>query len=183
MFGVPCAGCARQVRIDTGECWGCGRRITDEERAAEHARRVQRGRWWIGFAAIAVAVWGLIEFAGQKMDAEKMIAGLDARAADGTAPQRQLALLHDRLAHRRVRTLGLNFGIAAMFGAFWLMARRAPVASLAAAISLLLGVWIASAAIDRSTLLDGYVIKLFALGAFLAGLRAALAARKASQGG
>jgi hypothetical protein len=95
LFGVPCAGCARQLRIDAGTCWGCGRAITAEERADEHAGRVRR--------------------------------------ACGGARGR--ARVH-------------------------------------------LAVWIGEAVIDRSTLLDGYIIRVAALAIFAAGLRAALAARR-----
>jgi hypothetical protein len=145
LFGVPCAGCARQLRIDADACWGCGRPVGDEERAAEHARRLQRGRWWIGLVAIVIAGWGAICFAQDK----------------------------------NPRVLGVNLGIAAMYGGCWLLARRAPVAALASALGLLVGLWLVGGVLDRSTLLDGFVIKLFALGAFGAGLRPALAARKA----
>jgi hypothetical protein len=146
MFGVPCAGCARQIRIDADTCWGCGRAVTAEERAAEHVRRVQRGRRWIGVMAILFAVSGLFGFASQKSG----------------------------------QLLGVNLALAGLLGAFWRVARRAPVAALASAIALILLVWIAQAVIDRSTVLDGYVVRLFALGAFAAGLRAALAARRAA---
>jgi hypothetical protein len=149
VFGVPCAGCARQVRIDTDACWGCGRAVTAEERAAEHARRVQRGRRWVGIVSVIFAAFAL------------------------------LAWLERGPASSRIA--GVNLALAALFGVFWLWARRAPVAALASSMALLLGVWIVVGVIDRSTLLDGYVIRLAALAIFAAGLRAAIAARRAAR--
>ena len=84
-------------------------------------------------------------------------------------------------ANASLTTAGADLGLGALFAVFWLGARRAPVAALASSMALLLGVWIVVGVIDRSTLLDGYVIRLAALVVFAAGLRAALAARRAAQ--
>ena len=108
--------------------------MTAEDRANEYARHVQRGRWWIGLSAIVFAVSGLIELAASKGHAS---APLNAAGAD--------------------------LGLAALFAVFWLWARRAPAAALASSMALLLGVWIVVGVIDRSTLLDGYVLRLAAL--------------------
>ena len=149
MFGVPCAGCARQVRIDAEACWGCGRAITGHERAAEHHRRVERARRWLGIVALIFSAFGLL-------------AWLDREPASG-------------------RIAGVNLALAALFATFWWWARRAPVAALASAIALHVGVWIGIGVIDRSTLLDGFVLRVAALVICSAGLRAALAARRADQ--
>jgi hypothetical protein len=153
LFGVPCAGCVRQVQIDAHACSGCGRVVTAEERAAEHARRVRRARWWMGALAIIFAGNGILGLA----------------AARGGYPDVSLSGAR------------ADLGLAPAFGVFWMAARRAPVAALAASIALLLGVWIVVGVIDRSTLLDGYVIRLAAFVIFAAGLRAALAARRAPE--
>jgi hypothetical protein len=76
------------------------------------------------------------------------------------------------------RIARVDLVVAALFGAFWLWAPRAPVAALASALAVHLGVWIVGGIVDRSTLLDGYVIRVAALVIFAAGLRAALAARR-----
>jgi hypothetical protein len=182
LFGVPCAGCARQLRIDADACWGCGRAVTDAERAVEHARRVRRGRRWLGLSAILVVLSGFLELSEQKSTADRIIVGIESRAVDGASapPGSELSALRDRLARRRARSLGVNVGLAAVFGVLWLLARRAPVAAFASAIAVLLGVWIVSALVDRSTLLDSYVIRVAALVVIGAGLRAALAARRAT---
>jgi hypothetical protein len=148
LFGVPCAGCARQLRIDTDKCWGCGRAVTDDERAVEHARRVKRARRWLGVVASIYGVFGL----------------LPLLARSQVSP----------------RIAGSNLALAGLFGALWLWAARAPVAALASAIAIDLGLWIVAGIVDRSTLLDGYIVRAAALVIFAAGLRAALAARKAA---
>lgn len=126
--------------------------MTAEERATEHARRVRRGRWWIGLSAILFAASGLIELAA-----------------------------HKGHANASLTTAGADLGLAVLFAGLWLWARRAPVVALAFSMALLLGVWLVAGVIDRSTLLDGYVLRVAALVVFAAGLRAALAARRAAQ--
>jgi hypothetical protein len=148
LFGVPCAGCARQLRIDTDKCWGCGRAITADERAVERARRVKRGRRCLGILAVVFAVFGLLDLAD-----------------------------HDRTSDW---ISAVDLAVAGLFTAFWLWARRAPVAALAFAIAVHLGVWIVAGVADRSMLLHGYIIRVAALAILAAGLRAALAARQAA---
>jgi hypothetical protein len=182
MFGAPCAGCARQVRIDADACWGCGRRITAEERVAEHGRRVRRACRWIGIWAILMGASGLVTFTEQKTAADEIIGDFEVRAivADRPMSEAKSSALRDRLARRRLSTLGVNLGLALLFATLWWWAVRAPVAALVSAIAALLGVWIVVGIIDRSTLLEGYVLRVAAFVIFCAGLRAALAARRAA---
>ena len=119
--------------------------MTAEERAAEHARRVRRGRNWLAICAIVIAGSALFEL-----------------------PEKRGAA-------------GVDLALALVFGALWLWARRAPVAALASAITILLGLGIVTGIVDRGTLLDGYIIRVAALVVFAAGLRAALAARRATE--
>jgi hypothetical protein len=186
-FGVPCSGCARRVRIDADSCWGCGRALTAQERATEHARRVQRGRRWLGIMAVVFGVSGPIGFVSQKIDADQLLERLEAKAA-AAAPEGMTARAHDapvlgaRFARERDLILAANLALAALLASLWWWGQRAPVAAFTCAVGLVFLVWIAQAVIDRSTMLDGFVFKLFALGAFAAALRAALAARRAAAG-
>lgn len=157
--------------------------MTAAERAVEHARRVRRGRSWLGIWAILVAGSGLVELAEEKATADVVFERAELRARETGSPSSKVALsaLQQRLGQRQLRVLGKNVGLAALFGALWLWARSAPVAALASAIAVFLGTWIAAGVINRETLLDFYVVRVAALVIFAAALRAAIAARGSAE--
>jgi hypothetical protein len=194
---VPCGICPESIPHGVERCPGCGRGVTDQDRAVlqvrleagdfeahQRGRRVRAGSKWIGALAILFAIAAPIVYAMQSSQVDKALERLRDFADDEqltpidgvtyTAGQ-----LRQRLGREASFAAGLNLALAVMMGGLWLWARRAPLPALACALALYVVVLVGSALYDPSTIAQGILVKVVAIGALVKGLRAALAARAA----
>jgi hypothetical protein len=74
-------------------------------------------------------------------------------------------------------TLIAQLILAGLMAGLWLWARRAPLPAIGCALALFIVVQVGSALIDPTSLFKGLIVKIVALAALGAGLKASLAAR------
>ena len=188
---VPCGICPAQIPLGAKECPGCGRPVTQQDadvlqvrleggnfQAHDRGRRVRTGSKWIGFLAILFAVSAPIQYAVDRMEAEKALVAFDssAGASDRDAPGDGALILVER---QLLLALVVNLLLAALMGGLWLWARRAPLPAIGCALALFLVVQLIGALWDPSTILKGILLKVVAIAALWRGLKAALGARAA----
>jgi hypothetical protein len=194
---VACGVCPGVIELGAAACPGCGRPLTDQDRAVlqvrleggefvahERGRKMRDGSKWIGMLAILFAVSAPIVFAMQKTEADKALSQLSA--FDDDAPLAPIdgktytaGELRKEVMREPIQLLIGNLILAVLMGVLWFWSRRAPLASIACALALFLVVQLVSAVIDPSSIMKGLLIKIFAVAALGKGLKAALAAREA----
>jgi hypothetical protein len=196
---IQCGACPSVIELGATTCGGCGRPVTDQDRAVlqvrleggdfqahERGKRVREGAKWVGLLAILFAVSGPIMFAMTEMDSAKALANLapfqdneELRPIDGkvyTAGQ-----LRRSVQREPSQVLLVNAVLAVLLGGLWLWARRAPLPAIACALALYVVVQVVSVVLDPSSIAKGIVIKVLALVALYSGFKAALAARATLQ--
>jgi hypothetical protein len=67
--------------------------------------------------------------------------------------------------------------IAAVYAALWQWAKRQPLGATAAALGILVTLWIGNAAMEPGTLLNGFVLKIIIVILLIRGVRAGVALR------
>ena len=196
---IPCGICPSTIATGAVTCPGCGRPVTDQDRAVlqvrvegadwqahERGKQVRTGAKWVGVLAILFAVSAPIMFAVQEAQTSKAMENL-AQFQDDEVLQPINGKVYTAGELRRVvqrepyQILVVNGILAVLMGALWLWARRAPLPAIACALALYLVVQVVSAIVDPSSIVKGIIIKLVAFGALYKGFKAALAARAAMQ--
>jgi hypothetical protein len=196
---IPCGTCPGEIGLGVAVCPGCGRPVTDQDRAVlqvrleggdfaahERGKRVREGSKWIGALAILFAVSGPILFAVQSMEADKAVAHLAQFEEDEVlqpinGKTYTAGALRREVAREPYQVLIASLILAALMGALWLWARRAPLPAIGCALALFVVVQVVGAVVDPSSLYKGLIIKVLAFVALGKGLKAALAARAALQ--
>ena len=194
---VPCGICAENIPHGAEVCPGCGRAVTDQDRAVlqvrleagdfqahQRGRRVRDGSKWIGVLAILFAISAPIVYAMQASDIEKGLENLkqfddDAQLQPIDGKTYTAGQLRKEIEHEAWFNPVLNVALAVMMGVLWLWARRAPLPAIACALALYVVVQVGTALYDPTTIIKGVLIKVLAIGALVKGLRAALEARAA----
>jgi hypothetical protein len=192
---VPCGVCPDHIGLGAATCPGCGRAVTDRDRAVlqarleagdfqayQRGRRMRNGATWIGVLAILFAIWAPIVYALGASKVAGGLARLEAFSDDETlAPIDGVTYtageLRAQLQRAPWRAAGLNVALAVLMGGLWLWGRRAPLSAICCALALYVVVQVANALLDPTTIVQGLLIKILALAALWKGLRAALVAR------
>ena len=196
---VPCGVCPGVIALGATTCPGCGRPVTDQDRAVlqvrlegadfaahERGRRVREGSKWIGALAILFAVSGPILFAMSQTQADQALAHLkdfndDEQLQPIDGKTYTAGELRAAVAREPYQVLVTSLVVAGLMGVLWFWARRAPLPAIACALALFVVVQVVSAVLDPSSIYKGIIVKLLALAALGKGLKAALAARAAMQ--
>lgn len=197
LVSVPCGICPADIGLGLSTCPGCGRPVTEQDRAvlqmrlegsdhdaAERGKRVRTGANWIGGLAILIAVSAPIMFALQKMDTERALENLSEFEDDETlepiaGKTYTAGELRKAVSREPYLTLIGHLILAVLLGALWFWALKAPLPAIACALAVFIVVQVVSAVIEPSHLYKGIIIKVLALIALGKGLKAALAARVA----
>lgn len=194
---IPCGICPGEIGYGAAACPGCGRPVTQDDRAVlqvrfegadfqahERGGRMRRGSKWIGILALLYAASAPFIFFSGKSEADQALANL-AQFADDEQMEPIHGETHTAGELRRT-ILWEHYGnlvaplvVAVLMGGLWLWARRAPLPAIACALALFVVVQVVSAVVDPSSILKGLLFKIIALVALGAGLKAALGARAA----
>lgn len=197
---IPCGICQSTIAMGAVTCPGCGRPVTDQDRAVlqirfegadwqahERGKQVRAGAKWVGVLAILFAVSAPIMFAMQEATTTNEAMTNLAKFQDDDVLQPINGKVYTAGELRRLverepyQVLVVNGILAVLMGVLWLWARRAPLPAIACALALYLVVQVVSAILDPSSIVKGIIIKLFAFGALYKGFKAALDARAAIQ--
>lgn len=202
--GAACDGCGRRVRSTDEFCDGCGAAVSSEtrqwakrrEREEEYDRSVEVGEaaktvgnasrtigglaWLFGISAIALYVL-------RGNAAEKALRNLDGLAPDQIVTvegvEYKVEVLRAKVAAEPTQLLILNLLLAGIMAGLWVWSKRSPLPAIATALAVFVGVHFVSFLLEPSTLFQGIVIKILAIGALASGLKAAMQARAARESG
>jgi len=150
---------------------------------SEQDPRIGRARKWLVAIAAIFLVSGVVFYAIQKDEAEKVIrdsernlAGLDAGQRDD-AVMAEVGMTWDRwVSHTRNQVtlnLLLNIGLAVSFVGLFFYAKKNPLAATVMALLLYLSVIAYNAIEDPKTLPQGFIIKILFIGALAKAITAA----------
>jgi hypothetical protein len=178
---IPCESCGKEIRRNDTTCPGCGRLVTDQDRALlqvkleghdylafERGRDVRKAAKWIGILTILLAIAAVVSFISTKVQADNALEQLSRlpddevlEPIDGktyTVPE-----LRAQVAREPYVALGVNVLLAVIMGAMWMWARHSPLPAITCAIAVFIIVQVANAIVDPGTLVSGILIKIFAL--------------------
>jgi hypothetical protein len=192
---LPCGACPDKLRIGDRFCPGCGRPVTDEDRAALQARlessdyqayerglKVKNASKWIGVLAIIFAISGVVMFFIKQAQADSALTHLS-----GFADDEQLAPINGKsytaselraeVAREPYQVLLVNVILGVLMGGLWLWSRKAALPAIICAIGLFVVVTIGSALAEPESIIKGWLIKIVAIAMLSKGLKAALESR------
>jgi hypothetical protein len=194
---IPCDVCSAQISLGAQFCPGCGRAVTDQDRAVlqvrlegadhqafERGTNVRKASRWIGVLAVMYAVSGTMIFVMQKIKATEALDHLaqfedddQLKPIDGksyTAGE-----LRREVAREPYVGLVSNLILCVSMAGLWWWGRRAPLPAIACAFAMFLVVIIVNAVVSPASLASGIIVKIAAIGVLSKGLKSALAARAA----
>jgi hypothetical protein len=194
---LPCDVCAAQISLGDQFCPGCGRAVTDQDRAVLQVRlegadfqayqrgtNVRKASRWIGVLAVVYAVSGTMSFAMQKIKAAEALEHLSKFEDDDQLKPidgKSYTAGELRREVEREPYVGLvsNLILCLSMAGLWWWARRAPLPAIACAFAMFLVVIIANAVVSPASLFAGIIVKIAAIAVLSKGLKSALAARAA----
>jgi hypothetical protein len=190
-----CDACSARIGPTDEFCDGCGARISDEARkraltrandetyarniatSHEHAK-VTKAAGWIGGLALVFAVSGIFMWLKQSSEASQSLRNLSSLAPDQVFTYEgvdyKVAALRSKIESLPTQLLVVNLTLAAIFGGLFLWGKRSPLPAIATALAVFVVVHLVNFVLDPSTIVQGIIIKVIAIGALATGLRAAL---------
>jgi hypothetical protein len=192
---LPCQSCQNPLRIGDQHCSGCGRAVTEQDRAIlqerlessdynahQRGKKVRDAARWIGALAILFAVSGVLMFAFQFSQVDRALANLnqfqdDEQLAPIDGKNYTAAELRAAVQREPYQILIVNLIVAALMGGLWMWGKRAPLPAIACAFALFLVVHVGSAMVDPKTIAQGLLIKIIAIVVLAKGLKSALEVR------
>ena len=146
-------------------------------------RRLGTARKWLLAISILMAASAPILFALAKSDLEKQITTMSAQAGEmGDAAPMQDGRTFGQAKHhaRGMLNLGLAvyLGVAAVFLGLWFWAKRNALAACVVALLLYVTKIVFEAVIDKDTIYQGLIIKIFFIAALASAISAAQRERK-----
>ncbi|MBI4955585.1 MAG: zinc ribbon domain-containing protein [Myxococcales bacterium] len=201
---VPCS-CGEPIARGDAFCQACGKEVdadtrarlvealdrlaaqaADDDRAMVLRTKVRKAANMIAILGVLFLVSGAIFYAIQKGQADKAIAMLAGMPDDATFPTPidgvtyKVGALRAKVAAEPVQLLVVNVVLASLMGGLYLWARKSPLPAIITAFALFFVVHFVNFLLDPATIVQGIIIKVLAIAAFVAGIKAALEVRAAS---
>ncbi|MHC4859791.1 MAG: zinc ribbon domain-containing protein [Planctomycetota bacterium] len=204
---LKCPSCGEQIRPGDEFCASCGAEVPEEMkkelrrialregrqrvRTARASRdrkaKVAKAAMWILILAILFAGFGTLFGFIAKGQADDALLILSEHSDDQlymvegevhtVAEWREIVKAEPRLIFIT------NYVLAAVMLGTFFWARKRAFPAIVTALCVFLAVQVLSAVVEPATLAQGWLIKILAIGAFIGGLKAALAERVAARDG
>jgi hypothetical protein len=202
---APCPACGAPVRAADAFCPACGAAVPSEarpapvvgpRRTAPRRRAMRHGDQSrlksMASAAVAILVLAVMYALGgtifgfmARSEVSDAIRALSSRSASDviTVEGKTRTVAEWRNAIERAPTLIFvtNYGLAAIFVGLFFWARKQAFPAILTAFFLWLATLAITTILDPTTLLQGLIVKIFAIVALLGGLQAALGQRSAER--
>lgn len=178
-----CLRCQGEVEAADHFCKACGKALPSAEELVKRAD-VRRGTSAIGYLSIAFAIYGLITYLGRRVDADRALAKI--ASYDASEPLSEpipgvaattVGELRTQIEWEAAGGLIVSLVLSSIMVALWIWGKRKPSAAIIVASCTYAALLVTNAALDPSSLLQGWIVKLIVTLTLFRGLKAAIALR------
>jgi hypothetical protein len=191
-----CEACRAPIEGTDDFCDACGARISAKAKERARAKasdemysrniatsqqhaKVAKASSWIGVLACLFAGTGTVMWLMQRGEAQRALQNISALGPDQVLTyegvEYKVSALRSKIEALPAQTLLVHLTLAALFAALFVWGKRSPIPAIATALAVFIVVHLVNFLLDPSTLVQGIIIKVIAIGALAAGLKAALA--------
>lgn len=174
-----CPNCGKQL---TDWDWRIGAALSESTTVAKNAD-VRRAAKWLMVMAVIFFVFGTLYGVMAYRSGSHALASLGNLSGDTNFPLPvdgkfyTVAEVRREIHFSMYSVFGLNYLLALTMLGLYFWARKSPFPALVTALCIYLAVMVFNAVLDPKTLVEGGLLKILFLGAMIAGIKAALAAR------
>ncbi len=180
-----CPHCLKDIPIEDNFCSFCGESIkvlSDEER-----QKIKKASKWLLAVSILFFIFGTIHGFINKWGAEKakknlaqyedsFVIGKSANGKNYTVKE-----LKSKIDRRVILGFLKSYFLTIVMFGLYIWAKKTPFPAMVTALCIVLALEVFGGIINPSNIFRGILIKIFFIGALIAGIKASLATRKVSK--